>query len=161
LQAHGPRTLLAIGPQASALAADYRDTHPECTVDCVDPHATFDADTLLAELSRRPRFDFAIVRGVLERLDTESGANLIARIRDLHSRRFCVVLGVDEGAGGVGGAWKAADLIAFGLSHWSTGALGDATVRIYGYDVGSYKATPDWLNPRHWAHPEHWNKFRW
>lgn len=29
------------------------------------------------------------------------------------------------------------------------------------YDIASYKAVPDWLNPRHWAHPERWNKARW
>jgi hypothetical protein len=29
------------------------------------------------------------------------------------------------------------------------------------FDVGSYKATPDWLNARHWANPQLWDKYRW
>jgi hypothetical protein len=44
-----------------------------------------------------------------------------------------------------------------GLARWSSAA----TFEIYGFDLGSYKATPDWLNARHWAHPEHWGKYRW
>ena len=33
--------------------------------------------------------------------------------------------------------------------------------RLFGYDVGTYKTTPDWLNADHWANPELWNKHRW
>ncbi|MGC8698509.1 MAG: DUF6231 family protein, partial [Halothiobacillus sp.] len=29
------------------------------------------------------------------------------------------------------------------------------------FDMGSYKATPDWLNARHWANPQLWDKHRW
>ncbi|HQS02009.1 MAG: hypothetical protein B7Y58_02165 [Halothiobacillus sp. 35-54-62] len=29
------------------------------------------------------------------------------------------------------------------------------------FDVGSYKAPPDWLNARHWANPQLWDKHRW
>ncbi|WP_290652932.1 DUF6231 family protein [Aquisalimonas sp.] len=32
---------------------------------------------------------------------------------------------------------------------------------LYGFDVGTYKTTPDWLNPRYWANPELWGKYRW
>jgi hypothetical protein len=37
-------------------------------------------------------------------------------------------------------------------------ALTDATenVRIYDYDLATYKTVPDWLNDRFWAHPERW-----
>ncbi|OZA11827.1 MAG: hypothetical protein B7X94_04725 [Hydrogenophilales bacterium 17-62-8] len=29
-------------------------------------------------------------------------------------------------------------------------------MRIFHYDLKSYKTVPDWLNARFWAHPEHW-----
>ena len=30
------------------------------------------------------------------------------------------------------------------------------TVRIFHYDLDTYKTVPDWLNARYWAHPERW-----
>ena len=29
-------------------------------------------------------------------------------------------------------------------------------IRIFYYDLDTYKTVPDWLNDRHWAHPERW-----
>jgi hypothetical protein len=29
-------------------------------------------------------------------------------------------------------------------------------VRVYEYDLATYKTVPDWLNARYWAHPERW-----
>lgn len=29
-------------------------------------------------------------------------------------------------------------------------------LRIYDYDLATYKTVPDWLNARFWAHPERW-----
>jgi len=29
-------------------------------------------------------------------------------------------------------------------------------VRVYFYDLDTYKIVPDWLNARYWAHPERW-----
>lgn len=29
------------------------------------------------------------------------------------------------------------------------------------FDLGCYKAIPDWLNARHWANPQLWDKHRW
>jgi hypothetical protein len=30
------------------------------------------------------------------------------------------------------------------------------TVRIFHYDLDTYKIVPDWLHARYWAHPERW-----
>jgi hypothetical protein len=157
LESHRPASLLAIGPQAGALVSDYQRAHPECAIEHLDPHGTLDGRSLLDELTNQGRFDFVVLRGVLERLDEDSGAHLIARLRDIHTGRFCVILGgIDAGH-----RWTAAELSAMGLTHWSTERVNDAALEIYGFDLGTYKATPDWLNARHWAHPEHWGKFRW
>ena len=29
-------------------------------------------------------------------------------------------------------------------------------IRVYFYDLDTYKMVPDWLNARYWAHPERW-----
>ncbi len=152
-----PVSLLAIGPQAGPLAAAYQSTHPDCRVAYLDPGGTLAGELLLEALARLGRFDFVIVRGVLERVDAETGAHLMARLRDVHSRRFCVVLSAHDS----GHRWEASKLIAMGLSHWSSETVNQATLEVYGFDLGTYKATPDWLNARHWAHPEHWGKNRW
>jgi hypothetical protein len=157
LEAFGPASLLAIGPQAGALVADYQSAHPACDIAYLDPHGTLDGRALLQELTNQGRFDFVVLRGVLERVDGDTGANLIARLRDMHTQRFCVTLGgIDAGH-----RWTAAELASMGLTHWSTERVNDADLEIYGFDLGTYKTTPDWLNARHWAHPEHWGKFRW
>lgn len=157
LESHRPASLLTIGPGAGALVADYRKAHPECAIADLDHHGTLDGGALLRELTNRGRFDFIVLRGVLERVDEDIGAHLIARMRDVHTRRFCVALGgVDAGH-----RWTAAELVAMGLTHWSSEGAGDAALEIFGFDLGTYKATPEWLNARHWAHPEHWGKYRW
>lgn len=32
----------------------------------------------------------------------------------------------------------------------------EENVRVYFYDLDTYKTVPDWLNARFWAHPERW-----
>ena len=157
LESYEPASLLAIGPQAGTLAAAYQSAHPDCRIAYLDPHGTLSGEMLLAALVRHGRFEFVIVRGVLERVDAESGAHLIARLRDLHTRRFCVVLPTNDGER----RWQASELIAMGLAHWSRESVNQATLEVYGFDLGTYKTTPEWLNARHWAHPEHWGKYRW
>lgn len=157
LESHQPASLLAIGPRAGALAAAYQGTHPECVVSYLDPDGTLSGEVLLEELAGHGRFDFVILRGVLEHLDRDTGAHLLARLRDVHTRRFCLALNTTDHEH----PWQPAALIAMGLSHWSRETVNGAALEIHGFDLGTYKATPDWLNPRHWAHPEHWGKHRW
>jgi hypothetical protein len=157
LESYKPASVLAIGPRAGALIEGYHGAHPDCLISRLDPRGTLAADLLLAELAAQGRFDFVILRGVLERVDADTGAHLLARLRDVHARRFCLVLdaGVDEHP------WQSSALIAMGLAHWSTETVNAATLELYGFDLGTYKTTPDWLNARHWAHPQHWGKERW
>jgi hypothetical protein len=157
LATHKPATVLAIGAHAGDLLAAYRSAHGDCRIAYLDAEGILEAATLLDELTRQERFDFVIVRGVLERVDADSGAHLLASLRDVHSRRFCVVLESDDARR----RWQASDLIAMGLTHWASESLDDAMLDTYGFDLGTYKATPEWLNARHWAHPEQWGKNRW
>ena len=157
LKSHEPASVLAIGARASELLEAYQSTHRDCRITYLDADGTLDTAVLLDQLARQERFDFVIVRGVLERIDADAGAHLLASLRDVHSRRFCVVLERND----AGQRWQASELIAMGLSLWASETLDDAALDIYGFDLGTYKTVPEWLNARHWAHPEHWGKFRW
>jgi hypothetical protein len=157
LKAHKPASVLAIGPRADDLLAIYTSEQPDCRITCLDSDGALAADMLLEALSSHGRFDFVVVRGELERVDTDSGAHLLARLRDVHCRRFCVVIESND----LASRWKTSDLIAMGLAHWASETLGTTALEIYGFDLGTYKATPKWLNARHWANPEQWGKYRW
>lgn len=157
VESYAPASVLAVGPQAGSLLTTYQTAHPDCRIAYLDPHGTLDGEALLEALANQGRFDLVVMRGVLERIDAEIGAHLIARLRDVHTSRLCVVLCCERGDR----RWQPAELIAMGLAHWSSETLNEAALEIYGFDLGTYKATPDWLNARHWAHPEHWGKYRW
>ena len=157
LEAWSPQTLIAVGDGAPRLLRGYADRAGRCELVAVPSEGA--ADRLMSLESER-RFDFALVAGYLEQTDADEGGAVIARLRDVLARRLCVWV---ESATSPGGAarWTDAELAAFGLTLLSRIDQGGASARLFGYDIASYKQTPDWLNPRHWAHPELWGKFRW
>jgi hypothetical protein len=157
LEAHKPASLLAMGPRAGDVLTAYRKAHGECRITHLDGDGTLGAAALMEALAEHPRYDFVIVRGELERLDTETGAHLLARLRDVHSRRFCVLLDSNDDEP----RWRASELVAMGLTHWAGESTQATGLEMYGFDLATYKATPKWLNARHWAHPEQWGKNRW
>lgn len=85
-------------------------------------------------------------------VDRRSADILLAGLRDLHARRVIVRRSPD-------GPWTDKDLIAFGFRRLSPAGL---EIPVYfGFDIATYKTTPDWLNPRNWANPELFDKYRW
>jgi hypothetical protein len=157
LEFYEPASVLAIGPQAGALMTAYQSAHPGGQVATLDAEGILDGETLLTALAEHGRFDFVILRGVLERVAADTGAHLLARLRDVHAKRFCVVLKANDDEH----PWQASALLAMGLAHWSRETINAAILEFYGFDLGTYKTTPDWLNARYWAHPQRWGKERW
>lgn len=156
LLAFAPRSILAVGESAGDLVAGYCARHPDCKfVRAGSPEAI--AALVSAPAARR--YDFGITAGYLETVDKETGGVLIARLRDILVRRLCVV--VPDAGSAREERWTDADMTAFGLSFLERVRDANVDYRIYGFDIVSYKKTPEWLNPRHWAHPERWNKERW
>lgn len=164
LRDYAPGSILAIGPHAEALAGEYLAAHPDCRLERIGTGEPPSGEALLRELAElvdaRGRCDFAIVRGVLEGLDREAGGALIAALRDRYAKRLCVVV-VEPRDERRDVVWTANELRALGLAQWAEQPGSDTVLRAFGYDVTTYKKTPDWLNPRHWAHPELWDRFRW
>jgi len=51
-------------------------------------------------------------------------------------------------------ALDAAEFRALGFMQSETDPAD--SIRIFHYDLDTYKTVPDWLNARYWAHPERW-----
>ena len=123
-------------------------------------HQACDALLALAPGDAR-RFDLAIVCGVLETLDPETGAALLARTRDLHAGRVLVAVSTREDSDPPAARWGLEQMLAHGLHSLGDAVQDGETVALYGFDIDRYKRTPDWLNPRNWANPQMWDRFRW
>jgi len=158
LEAHQPGSVLVIGPDEPpdfpALTA-YQANHPACRVTHVLP------PEIPRRLTGLGRYDFGLVSGTLESLDKAMGARLIAALRDLHTRRFCVVVPINGRDERRVSHWQAAELLSFGLAPAQSRDRNGSPLSLYRYDIAEYKPTPDWLNPDHWANPELWDKYRW
>jgi len=137
-----PETALSVGDVAQQALAD------RAPGQCV----TVAPGEALAALDQHGVFDVAVLSGVLEALSRRDASGLLARLRDLHARR--IILLVDHAHCD----WTGLDITALGFSRlrdWSTEHA------LYGFDIGTYKTTPDWLNPDYWANPELWDRHRW
>ncbi len=157
LEAWKPRSLIAVGDGAIALLREFVDAQPDRVLDVVTTETA--ADCVLSLDSAR-RYDFGLVAGYLEHVDGAQGSAVIARLRDVLVKRLCVIVPSGEDAEGQS-SWSDAEMSAFGLKLLARFKHDGADARLFGFDIASYKQTPDWLNPKHWAHPEMWGKFRW
>lgn len=119
------------------------------------------AEDALERLQDRGRYDFVFLAEGLERLPKDTGLALLARLRDLHARVLCVVVATGAPTPPGGSTWQPAELRALGLTLLRRYPAAGKTLSLYGFDIATYKHTPDWLNPRFWAHPELWGKYRW
>lgn len=112
-----------------------------------------DPETAAETLRRMPAQDLVMVGKTLEALEQRRGEQLLAGLRDLHARR--VLLRLQRA-----GRWRHADVMAFGFTRLAD-LPGEPPVSYYGFDLYSYKVTPDWLNAKYWANPELFDKYRW
>ncbi|ABI56937.1 DUF6231 family protein [Alkalilimnicola ehrlichii MLHE-1] len=140
-----PRSVLAVGPLAGEVATRLfdRETTKQIALD------TGEASDALA---RQGVVDIAILTDTLERLDRREASGLLARLRDVYARRVVLLVAHDRCQ------WSGTDLTALGFSRLHD-APGAGT--LYGFDIATYKTTPDWLNPDYWANPELWERHRW
>lgn len=86
--------------------------------------------------------------------------HVLSALRDLHARQLLAFVPIS--------AWQQADsqwqpdqLRALGLQQQARFEQHGALIEAWSFDIRTYKAVPDWLNPRFWANPENWSKYRW
>lgn len=126
-----PDSVCALDPQSRQLATDTLPGTP------VHPHG---------ELPQ-PACTLALGITVLNGLDAQHAQHIISQTRLYIAPRILLVAQADC-------ALDDASFRALGF----TLALTDPAdkLRLYDYDLATYKTVPDWLNARFWANPERW-----
>lgn len=150
LEALKPASILLIDPNPDGIPSDYLSAHPGCRV------TRLQDDDILAQLKELDRFDLGVVANTLEYLDRKTAGMVIARLRDIHTRRFVTLVPMGETREGQRSYWQTADLLGYGMSIMSRYRVDDKPLYLFHYAIETYKLTPDWFNARHWAHPELW-----
>jgi hypothetical protein len=98
----------------------------------------------------QPRFApcaLALGIDVLNGLDATRAQHLIAHTRLYLAPRILLAASPDC-------ALDAVAFLALGFMQLDCDAA--ENVRLYSFDIETYKTVPDWLNARFWAHPERW-----
>ena len=159
VSASSPDSVLVVGPSVDGVLTEYRAQRQllgrTCRFEFVH------RDRIAESLPTLGRFDAGIVFDTLEYLDKQRGGQLIARLRDLHTLRFCLLAPVGDDWEGLRSTWRSADFLSYGMKLVNRYQTPAGTLHLYKYDIASYKSTPDWLSARDWANPELWNKYRW
>ena len=148
-----PEAVAAIG----TLASSALDTEAEALANARRSEFSWDeADTRLPEIGMQDLAVASIEGGAAP--DRTTAEPVLAALRDIYARR--TMLFVSEHAAGAP-PWRNSDLVGLGFTRIGVFAGPQGSVNVYGFDIATYKTTPDWLNPRFWAHPQLWGKYRW
>lgn len=107
------------------------------------------ANTPVRTHENLPDSPCALALGIdaLNGLDAQQAQHLISQTRLYIAPR--ILLAVQESCALDDATFRA---LGFTLSATDTAE----NLRIYDYDLATYKTVPDWLNARFWAHPERW-----
>jgi len=150
-----PQRLLLLGPGARGIVAEYLAAAPACDVKEFPDAGQFTAQ------DDSVRFDLGVVCGVLEHLERRTAGALIARLRDQQCQRLLLAVPIGAHWQTHRSVWQQTDLLAYGFTLLSSEQRDARRVDVYGFDLATYKITPDWLNARYWAHPELFDKYWW
>ncbi|MDQ2695598.1 MAG: DUF6231 family protein [Pseudomonadota bacterium] len=150
LDACRPASVLLLDAGPGGLPGDWSAAHPDCRV------THLDAGNLPARLESLERFDLGVVANTLEHLDRRAAGRVLARLRDLQTRRFVALLPIGPAWQGQRSHWEIADLLAYGMTLLRRYRTDAGPLILFHYAIETYKSTPEWFNARHWAHPQNW-----
>ncbi|MFO7858575.1 MAG: DUF6231 family protein [Ectothiorhodospiraceae bacterium] len=148
------RVLREERPQSYVVLGDPDPLDPapdEVAAESVPHPGHYPLSEAVATLPSLGRQDLVLVAG-LQSVPRADGEILLSRLRDLYARRVLATVVL-------GGDWQRNDLTAFGFTQLAR--IDERLGTLFGFDIATYKTTPDWLNPRYWANPEMWDKYRW
>lgn len=147
-----PASILAIGPRSGEVFRRYVAHHPDCNLQQIESVDGMQNPGVVG------RFDVVFVGGVLEHLNKQRAAELISRLRDMHTKRLYVLVPMGKMWLEHTSHWEQNDLIAFGMELVNVYAENGWPFHLYKFDLHSYKGVPEWFNSKSWAHPELWDK---
>lgn len=154
-----PNSILTIGEQTKSFVSNYVAQKNSLNQKCIVRSVSFQDS--LAYLQESARYDVGVVADTLEFLDKDESGQLIARLRDLHTARFVLVIRIGDQWQDLKSVWQTVDLLGFGMKLVNRYHVDDKPIHIYKYDITTYKKTPEWLNSKNWANPQLWDRFRW
>lgn len=155
VNAIAPQRMLLLGPCARQLAAEYLANAPACEL------TELENAKQLQDTVAETRFDLGVVCGIIENLKPRDAGILIAQLRDTLCQRLLLVVPIGEHWQHHLSVWQQTDLLAYGFTLLSSKQWNERRVEVYGFDLATYKTTPDWLNAKYWAHPELFDKYWW
>jgi hypothetical protein len=165
LSDHPPGNILCVGHTFQDLISEFTAAHPHCRISEVklsnltSAHCNFSA--AISQLAGCHVFDFGIVANTIEHMDRPCADHLLARLRDMHTKRLLVIVPIGNLWENHQSHWQEADLLALGFIVKAKIQVEQKPVHVYAFDIASYKTTPDWLNSKYWANPELWGKYWW
>lgn len=147
LEVARPSSLLLIDPNPDALPPEGL---PEgCRVTRI-------AGEVLEQLRTLERCDLGVVANTLEYLDHRTAGQILARLRDVNTRRFVALVPIGDAWEDQKSHWQPSDLLGYGMTIMARYKVDGKPLHLYHYSIASYKSTPEWFNAQHWAHPENW-----
>jgi hypothetical protein len=150
LETVNPASVLLVDPNPNGLPEEILTSVPTCRV----THLT---DDIVPQLQAQERHELGIVANTLEHMDRKTAGAVLARLRDLDTRRFVALapIGKDLDENQVS-SWEAADFLAYGMTLMARYQTDGKILHLYHYAIESYKTTPEWFNSKNWAHPDRW-----
>ena len=152
------KILLKTTQPASLLLSDPNPLPGDVLAACPNCQVTRVEGDILAQLDTLGRFDLGIIANSLEHVDRKTAGRILARLRDVHTRRLVVLVPIGNTWENQCNHWEAIELLGYGMSLMARYQVDDKALHLYHYAIETYKLTPDWLNSKHWAHPEHWKR---
>ncbi|WP_455210122.1 DUF6231 family protein [Kaarinaea lacus] len=157
---HPPKNLLCIGRGTDDAIKEYLAQQPQCQMVIIDV-AALGVSKVMEQLEKQSVFDFAIVANSIEHLDSASAEHLLARLRDIQTKKLLLVVPIGTQWENHASYWEETDLLALGFILKANITVNKKPLHIYAFDIATYKTTPDWLNNKYWANPELWDRFWW
>ncbi len=108
----------------------------------------------VVNLPFQKRYDLAIVNLFKQDnalADEHTIEHALVKLRDLFAKKV-IVLAEDS---------LTKQLRALGFNQLIEFTPNKSTIKIWQFNILTYKHVPDWFNSKFWANPENWDKYRW
>ena len=161
INAAQPSSILLLGEHSADFLGNYVQQRELLGKPC--GLTTIDAASIDTLFNLHERYDVAVVAGLLEHLDKQTGGRILSRLRDVLCPQYCIALPMHRTKmdSATDSSWQRNELFAFALHMVADYTTDAGKFGLFKYHIADYKNTPDWLNPDNWANPKMWDKYRW
>lgn len=162
---HPPRSILCVGRNISGALTQFVTARPQCRIREINPTQIngqyLDLSAAMPWRDNSDTFDFGIVSDCIEHLTKNNAIHLLARLRDLYTKKLLIVVPIGDEWSEHQSRWQETELLALGFIVKARLRFDEKPVHVYAFDIATYKTTPDWLNSKYWANPQLWDKYWW